>query len=911
MIDDDRAAAILIRRSTDFGKNGVRPSVAELGGKGRSLAELSVGFQVPKWFSLTPAAFDASLSPQLREALAAGGAPAGLLASVAPSADVLKQLREALAELCPDGGLVAVRSSAADEDGAQSSFAGQLESYLFVTPELVANRVADVWRSAFGQRVMAYRRERGLSGAGSAPAVIVQRMIDADVSGVAFSADPVSGRRDLAVVGALYGLGTALVSGECDADTFHVDGQGRITERQIAEKRFAHRAAPGSGEGVAPVAVPDNLASRPALDDDQVRAVSSLARRAALHLHAPQDIEWAMSGATLYLLQSRPITTLAADSRHEAGSTPSDLSAGGVLNIWDNSNIAESYGGVTTPLTFSFARHAYDGAYRQFCRLMRIPEAAIAAHDDTFRHMLGLIQGRVYYNLLNWYRVLALLPGYRLNRRFMEQMMGVKEPLPDGALAPREATTPERAREWLNVMDVMLAFTGHYFTLRRRCERFFAWLRETLGERRPDYAASSPDELVAEYRRLEQRLISRWDAPLINDLFAMIFFGTLRALCAKWCGDTRGTLQNGLVSGEGGMVSAEPAKLVSQMAGVAARHPSLVAALTDAPLQVALAAIQGAPALAVLFRDYLDRFGDRTTDELKLESPTLRDDPLMLVRSVGRLAEQVARSPAGGEQHTVTEPRVAAERQAAAALQGHPLRGLVFAWVLRNARERIVARENLRFERTRLFGRVRSIFAEMGRKFAAAGILADARDIFYLEVEEALGYVEGIATCSDLASLAALRKMEFDRYRLQPAPPDRFETRGLVSRSAPAQATAALDTGDERRTGLGCCPGVVRGRARVVTDPRNATLRVGEILVAERTDPGWVMLFPAAAGLLVERGSLLSHSAIVAREMRIPAVVALRGVTAWLKDGDWVELDGGAGTVVKINAPDEATGVRA
>src|SRR5204862_4343208 len=102
----------------------------------------------------------------------------------------------------------------------------------------------------------------------------------------------------------------------------------------------------------------------------------------------------------------------------------------GVLNIWDNSNIAESYNGVTTPLTFSFARRIYEEVYRQFCRILRVPEAKIAASANVFRHMLGLIQGRVYYNLLNWYRLLMLLPGFQVNRGFMEQMMGVKEGVP-------------------------------------------------------------------------------------------------------------------------------------------------------------------------------------------------------------------------------------------------------------------------------------------------------------------------------------------------------------------------------------------------------------------------------------------------------------------------------------------------
>jgi pyruvate,water dikinase len=105
---------------------------------------------------------------------------------------------------------------------------------------------------------------------------------------------------------------------------------------------------------------------------------------------------------------------------------------------------------------------------------------------------------------------------------------------------------------------------------------------------------------------------------------------------------------------------------------------------------------------------------------------------------------------------------------------------------------------------------------------------------------------------------------------------------------------------ESERKGIGCCPGVARGPVRVITDPRNAKLLNGEILVAERTDPGWVMLFPSASGLLVERGSLLSHSAIVAREMGIPSIVSIAGVTRWLKDGDWVELDGSSGVVRRV-----------
>jgi pyruvate,water dikinase len=203
---------------------------------------------------------------------------------------------------------------------------------------------------------------------------------------------------------------------------------------------------------------------------------------------------------------------------------------------------------------------------------------------------------------------------------------------------------------------------------------------------------------------------------------------------------------------------------------------------------------------------------------------------------------------------------------------------------------------------------VRRIAVELGRRFAALGLLDDARDVFWLEIGELLGAVDATTTTTELRGLVAVRRAEFERWRRDPAPADRFETRGVVHAGHDHRGAALPDgagaAGDglagDARSGTACYPGVVRGRARVVRDPREAELRAGEILVAERTDPGWVMLFPAASGLLVERGSLLSHSAIVARELGLPAVIAIPGLTSWLRTGDLVELDGRAGTVRRL-----------
>jgi rifampicin phosphotransferase len=866
----------------------------ELGGKALALLRLErAGLSVPPWFVIAPSAFRASLSREQIEALTSER-PERLnseLISLKPSEEVLREVEEALRNLGCNGSRFAVRSSAVDEDGSQHSFAGQFDTFLFVDPKAISRNISAVWRSGFSEHLLEYRRQHGFSITQmAAPAVLVQRMVNAEVSGVAFSADPVSGRRSVAIVSAVPGLGTALVGGEAAADVFKVDRGGAVVDRTIVRKNISHVFDPAGDGGVSEATLNEAEGMKPALRDEQAVAVADLARRAAHAFGRPQDIEWAIEGGKLFLLQSRPITTL------------SDLSdPEGALNLWDNSNITESYNGVTTPLTFSFARYIYEGVYRQFCVILRVPESKIASNERTFSRMLGLIRGRVYYNLLNWYRVLALLPGFTVNRHLMEQMMGVRESLPDEIVRELgRAGTRERILDALRSVRMVVGLAGNYLTLERQIEKFYVRLNEALAPPATPFEDMRLDELVGHYYKLEESLLTRWDSPLVNDFFAMIFHGVFRKLTESWCGDATGVLANDAIRGQGNMISLEPAARVREMAGVAAAHPELVAALREAPVAKAILVVREHPEFSELYDAYLAKFGDRCLEELKLESETLHEDPEVLLRNIGEVA-----SAASSAQMRQTEiPSGAqAEDKMRAALPGSPLRRWTLFWVLRQARKRVRNRENLRFERTRLFGRIRRLFLEAGRRLQAIGRLDDARDIFYLELGEILAFNDGTATTIDLRSLAAVRKKEFATYREGSAPAERFETRGPVYHAQAyrsSKPSEEIKSAGEERHGLGCCPGIVRGTARVVRDPKRAQLSAGCILVADHTDPGWIMLFPSARGLLVERGSLLSHSAIVARELGIPAVISIPGLLEWLRDGDEVELDGAAGTVRRL-----------
>jgi pyruvate,water dikinase len=307
------------------------------------------------------------------------------------------------------------------------------------------------------------------------------------------------------------------------------------------------------------------------------------------------------------------------------------------------------------------------------------------------------------------------------------------------------------------------------------------------------------------------------------------------------------------------------------------------------------AAVGGHAELTRRFDAYIAKFGDRCTQELKLESRTLHEDPSQVLMAIAAAARSSISRP------TTEAGSAGAPASLEAVIPGAMRRALarrLMGW----AKARVRDRENLRFERTRLFGRVRRIFLALGARLAEAGVLVHPRDVFDLTVEELLGAVEGAGVTDDLKAIVALRAVEREAQLRRPDPPERFTVNGahitgvasLAAQTTPQPAASA--EGDVRK-GLACCRGVIVAKVRLIDDPRTQALAPGEILVARHTDPGWIAVFANAAGVIAERGSLLSHSAIVAREMGVPCIVGLKGATTWLKTGDTVRLDGGAGTV--------------
>lgn len=809
---------------------------ARVGGKGAALQELiDKGFNVPAFFVIPHLDFTEN------------GLSGHRQAQIASSVEALGD------------GPFAVRSSAVDEDSADHSHAGQFLSILNVESADVGSAAKKVHASGAADSVKAYQQQRGLSSVASGPSVVVQKMVDARCAGVMFTADPLSGRRDRIVISAVEGLGEQLVSGEVDGETTILTRDG------------------------TPIEKPENAICLSEKDRQQLHALALDVETSFGH---PQDIEWAFEGDALFLLQSRPITT---DLRPA-------LIQDEKLTIFDNSNIVESYPGLVSPLTYSFAQHAYSRVYVTFLKLLGVGSETIAANAVVFDNMLARVDGRVYYNLLNWYRLLAMLPGYQLNRSYMETMMGLGEALPEEIarqLPATPTTTLGKIQEGARVaqMGALLLWAAYRLptTIKRFEERFNAALKTD----RKHLSTLPLSALAAEYRGIEAKLLDRWDAPIINDFLCMITFGASRKMAEKWAGEEGLALHNSMMIGQGDIISAEPPRRINEMAAIARTQDGAIEALDVGTLE----ALLPFPELHSKVNGYIDKFGDRCSEELKLESITLDKDPTPIM---GAIAASARSTP--NQQKTTLE--IAPSEEIARLFESRPIKRFAITRMLRWAKEHVKNRENLRFERTRIFGHARKVFLAIGEQFYAHGVLDDPRDIFNLTVQEVLGAIEGNAVSNNLSGLAALRNAERDRYAALPNPGERVEVNGAAFARDPGQSSTAHSVDGSERTATGCSAGVIRARAKVVFDPRNETLEPGQILVASNTDPGWIALFANAGGIVVERGSLLSHSAIVAREMGIPCVVGMKGATDWIVSGDLIEVDGRAGRVTIIESGD-------
>jgi pyruvate,water dikinase len=895
-----------------FSADEALPDVRLVGGKARNLALLNrSGLPVPGWMSVTTVFFERFMKDDIRkiDSLLNGctrrninsvtGKICSLINNAQFSSVQKKAVLDGLSQTFEKGRpeFFSVRSSAVDEDSSRFSFAGQLESFLYVMPdETLFESIRKCFASAYASRVMTYRMSQGLPLTGVRPSVIIQEMIFGDISGVMFTGNPLNNDTDQILINSTYGIGEGVVSGELDADSWVVDEDDSIIREQTAKKTEMITFDHDRGFGTIKKVVPSELAEKTSLSASQTAELASLGRRIEDAFgNVPQDIEWCMKEGVIYILQSRPVTTLS----HIDKSKPK--------TILDNSNIIESFPGVTSPLTFSFASANYEMVYRQFFRMFGVPQSRINRFSEIFRTLLCYIDGRIYYNLNSWHRALRLLPGYDINSEYMDKMMGVRH-----ASRFSEKSSITKARMVFIEIPILVYSITRVLSNFKRIDKISQKFINDF------YAATTPymDEKFENYNNLDllklydfflDNLLDKWKAPIVNDFYTMVYFGTLGKMVAKLDIPDAKSVQNDLLCGQGEIESTKPTREIIRMSNWIRTVPELAELFRDKTEDELIRLILESDGkkfeeIKGRLKKYISEYGFRCMFELKLEEPSLKEDPRFLFTA---LKNYLKKDAVDLDKMEANEKQIksAAEKKVFARLS--PIRKRLFSYVLNTARKAIKNREELRFMRTKIFGICRSMFNRMGVNLYEQGILEDRKDIYFLHLDEIRQLIEGRSTIEGIVrDVISLRKREFNDQHSKDSPERMYffgemQDRCFVEILTENDMEFEEDESGRSFKGVPCSPGEVTAKAKIVLSPHDANLN-GEIMVARRTDPGWVPLFPSVSGIIIERGSVLSHSAVVAREMGIPTIVGLRGITNKIENGEKIHMNGATGVVQRI-----------
>ena len=854
-----------------------------VGGKAANLGELiRAGFPVPPGLCITTAAYQqvavdafdldsqniSSIAEQARTAILAASVPTAIT-------DAVERTYRALGHDVP----VAVRSSATAEDLPWASFAGQQDTYLnIVGVNALLDAVRRCWASLWTDRAVSYRTTNGIDHATVGLAVVVQQMVEPQVAGVLFTADPVTGHRGHTVIDASPGLGEAVVSGAVNPDHFVVDAAGTVLHRRLGDKRVVVRSVHGGG--TEQVMRPAD-AERPCLSDAQICDLAALGQRVQAHYGAPQDIEWALdSTGALWLTQARPITTL----------YPLPAQPDGELRVYLCLSLAQ---GLTRPVTpmgiAAFRLLASCVSELVFGSVVSNPASGPAAFVEAGQRALVDITPVLHS---------------RVGRTLVPRILDVMETRSAVVLRtlcddPRLA---ERTTSWWPFLRRLLAVAVRFriplqigqalmspATARRRVDEVGRRLRTQL----------SVPAGVTSTQRLDhvQHLLNTAMIPIMPMVTPVAGAGFLALALARklaredaepgaWDDVRRGLAHN--VTTE---MDLELWALATRIRADAAAASTLREA-APAALAHRFASHDLPPLLQHGLEEFLARHGHRAVAEIDVGMPRWSDDPthvLGVLANYLRLADPDL-APDAQFRRAARAAEAAVTRMVSEVGRRSWLRAAALRLALSRVRGLVGMRETHKDYLVRALAHVRQQLTAVGAELADRGLLAESEDVFFLDLVEARAALGGM----DFRAVIAGRRQGYERELRRRQVPRIMLSDGTVPE---ALASAGQAPVDGQLAGTPASAGTVTAMARVVLDPVGAHLEPGEILVAPSTDPGWTPLFLTAGGLVMEMGGANSHGAVVAREYGIPAVVGVPDATLRITTGQRITVHGATGLV--------------
>ncbi|WP_238900129.1 PEP/pyruvate-binding domain-containing protein [Clostridium sp. YIM B02500] len=766
------------------------------GGKGCMLSKMfQAGYPVPDGFVILPSAFKEN---SLNE-------------------DAWNKIKHYLKEIRKynESVLFAVRSSALSEDSAQASFAGEFETVLNVkTDEEIQSAIYEVFSSRESERVKAYSSVQGMDQSHQI-AVVIQIMIQSEISGVLFTADPITGSHESMTGNFVFGLGEQLVSGEANAYPFNIMRPKRKYEGPSEFKKYA---------------------------SELYKYASKLETEYGAH----QDIEWAVSNGKLYILQARPITTLVTGN-------PDTYEWNDTLDgdfLWTNTNVGEAMSDVFTPLSWSIIR-ALDEEQ------MTIPGYYLFS---------GNICGRAYTNISY---ALSLYPAFGKDIKSLIKTMSevfgqmpeeIEIPIyPFSKLGLIKGMAPKLKHRLKNIIKASKEIPEHLNESPNLCRRMTETIKEV---------------------KTKEELIDLWKTEILPFNF--------KALWIALAGGRKMVIANKLKD-----------ELI-KVAGIEDTNTLMSNFRGDSSLE-SLGPIIGISKIItgeMNREEYRIKYGHRGPHEFELSIPHPGEDETWLEKQI----EEFKNSNTDVEK-LLNKQRDQYEEALRRLKENFPKEANNFEKKIVKVAEAARLRESVRSEWTRAF-RVNRAFALKAGELTGIG-----NDIFFLYINEVLDLLSG----NDLAlNHIAVRKKNYKKYKSLPPLPSiirgRFDPFKWVKNSNRRvdyyDESMPITTQDsETLKGFAGASGKIEGVVRILTNPEEGeNLKKGEILVASTTNVGWTPLFPKASAIITDIGAPLSHAAIVARELGIPAVVGCGNATTRLKTGDKVIVDGGHGVVQILNS---------
>ncbi len=842
----------------DLEKN--RKLLAECGGKGRNLFLLTqMGFNVPRFVVLPASIIDEILSDKKtqievilniwvkREKTSTtdlSNEMMDVLSDLTIKQDVLQSISSQISTELNTDGLLAVRSSVTSEDGSKCSFAGLFDTSLNVNIKQLEEAVLVGIRSLYHVNVLEYSSLKNINPLENKLALVIQEMVAASSSGIVFTMNPTGNYNDL-LVSSAFGCGEGVVNNSAEITNYIINRQNGLTYKNESEAEV--------------------------LTENQRKELIKAALEIEKKMGTPQDIEFSFDqNLSLVILQSRPITTI-------------DLQN---LKIIDNTNIVESYPGITLPLTFSFARNGYQQVFTGAAKLFKLHDSQIVAIEDELSNMITHVHGRIYYNLHNWYKLMQMVVASQNALQAWETLIGVK-------LKSQQFSALSAFKKIKTIYTTISLFANYNRIVSSFYSNFeieYSKLRQyadSLYDQKP-----SAFQVFSFYNEMSERLFKHWAPTLLNDFFTFKFYDLLVKMVASYGFSKDETIANDLLCGMSGV---ESEMLIVELLKIKEKiiDDENLRLLFTKPNQVILEEMPDD--FRLILKDFNAKFGDRTLEELKLERPNFRMNPEALIELVKSQLNNL-NTPETLAKRQLQIKESAENRVKERQLKYSP-KSVYFNFVLKKARTTIRNRENMRIRRTRSYGAVKELFGYIALEMCQKNVIENSSDVFYLTVEQLSDYcLKGKS--DNLKEIIRAKKEAFALYETQFVP-DRMVFNGEFPPFSNLKQSNY--TSSNILYGTTISKGVLTGETIVLDKPDYAQLVEGKILVTRMTDTAWVFLMTRAAGLISEKGSPLSHTAIVGRELGIPVIIGIENATTLLPSGTIIKLNCDEGFIEILN----------